>query len=355
MSIAATNWAWSLMDLPNATVKLVLMKHADHAHDDGTHTFQGVETIAVYALCSPRTVQRSNVWLLEHGYMREGDQSVIPDHYDKRNRPIAYELAMNEATRQEWEALYAGGHGTGVRDAAAAAGSKGGRKAAENKRGANLSPQDVESTPERTGDNLSPQDSEVRGDNQGDSGVTESPFGGDTGVTQTTQEPNLGNTPLSSPSDGVPAQSAPGATASPDGSASKSATKRGTRIPENFAVTADMVTWARTEAPDVDGRVETANFIDYWISKPGKDGVKLDWVATWRQWFRNAQKRLDGQKPSRGTAYDGEKVWGPRPGAAATASDPALGGVSNLSDEELERMYGLRDDEPGDEQHGIAG
>ena len=27
-------------------------------------------------------------------------------------------------------------------------------------------------------------------------------------------------------------------------------------------------------------------FRDYWVSKPGKDGVKLDWSATWRNWIR---------------------------------------------------------------------
>lgn len=27
-------------------------------------------------------------------------------------------------------------------------------------------------------------------------------------------------------------------------------------------------------------------FRDFWISKPGKDGVKLDWSATWRNWIR---------------------------------------------------------------------
>ncbi len=28
-------------------------------------------------------------------------------------------------------------------------------------------------------------------------------------------------------------------------------------------------------------------FADYWKAKPGKDGCKLDWVATWRNWCRN--------------------------------------------------------------------
>lgn len=33
-------------------------------------------------------------------------------------------------------------------------------------------------------------------------------------------------------------------------------------------------------------RIEAAKFRDYWIAKPGKDGIKMDWPATWRNWVR---------------------------------------------------------------------
>lgn len=199
MSIAATNWVWALEDLPNATVKLVLMKYADHAHDDGTHTWQSIKKVAKYALCSERTAQRAVAYLVDHGYMREGDQSVIPDHYDPRNRPIAYELAMGEATRLQWEVENAASGGA-RRQAAAAAGKKGAAKRAAAKAqvsgGDDLSPPDLASTATGSGgDNLSPQDSDARGDNQDKSGVTESPLRGDTGVTQTTPETTQGNHP----------------------------------------------------------------------------------------------------------------------------------------------------------------
>lgn len=32
-------------------------------------------------------------------------------------------------------------------------------------------------------------------------------------------------------------------------------------------------------------------FRDYWIAKPGKDGAKLDWDATWRNWCRREAER----------------------------------------------------------------
>lgn len=66
---------------------------------------------------------------------------------------------------------------------------------------------------------------------------------------------------------------------------------RATRIPDTFAVDADMVAWARTNTPHVDGRHETAKFIDYWTAKSGKDATKVDWVATWRNWMRKAAEQ----------------------------------------------------------------
>jgi hypothetical protein len=67
--------------------------------------------------------------------------------------------------------------------------------------------------------------------------------------------------------------------------------KRGTRIPDDFAVTPDMVAWARENTPHVDGRYETAQFCDYWQSKAGRDATKLNWILTWRTWMRKAEKQ----------------------------------------------------------------
>jgi hypothetical protein len=100
-------------------------------------------------------------------------------------------------------------------------------------------------------------------------------------------------------------------------SSSSSPRKRGTRIPDDFAVTSDMVAWAKENAPAVDGRVETENFRDYWVAKSGTTATKLDWVATWRTWMRNAQQRTGArnglrvvggyqpfQNPADQSAYD---------------------------------------------------
>jgi len=67
--------------------------------------------------------------------------------------------------------------------------------------------------------------------------------------------------------------------------------KTGTRMPDPFPVSAEMVDWARRECPHVDVKRETERFADYWRGKAGKDGRKLDWAATWRNWMRTAEDR----------------------------------------------------------------
>jgi hypothetical protein len=67
--------------------------------------------------------------------------------------------------------------------------------------------------------------------------------------------------------------------------------KTGTRMPDPFPVTAEMARWAREHAPHVDVGRETERFADHWRGKPGKDGRKLDWTATWRNWMRTAEDR----------------------------------------------------------------
>jgi hypothetical protein len=82
--------------------------------------------------------------------------------------------------------------------------------------------------------------------------------------------------------------------------ASSSRTKRGTRIPADFIATPEMVAWAREHAPTVDGPRETAKFVNYWQAIAGAKGVKLDWVATWRNWLLNAAERAPNAKPTTG-------------------------------------------------------
>lgn len=75
-----------------------------------------------------------------------------------------------------------------------------------------------------------------------------------------------------------------------DTSSARTRSGRGSRIPDDFTVTADMAAWARAECPDVDGRFETAQFVDYWRSRADPAAAKADWPSAWRTWMRRAQK-----------------------------------------------------------------
>lgn len=78
---------------------------------------------------------------------------------------------------------------------------------------------------------------------------------------------------------------------SPSESSTRTRT-RGTRIPEDFQVTEEMRAWYRREIGNaIDGVAETAKFIDYWRGKSGQQATKVDWIATWRYWMRNAKDR----------------------------------------------------------------
>ena len=76
---------------------------------------------------------------------------------------------------------------------------------------------------------------------------------------------------------------------------------RGSRIPKNFTVTDEMREWAATEVPLVDVDRNLPEFIDYWSGVPGSRGVKIDWVATWRNSMRKKQEFAvrDGVRPQR--------------------------------------------------------
>ena len=70
-------------------------------------------------------------------------------------------------------------------------------------------------------------------------------------------------------------------------SAPSAKSPRGTALPKDWTLPDDWKTWAEKERPDVDVVTVAESFRDFWIAKPGKDGRKADWQATWRNWVRN--------------------------------------------------------------------
>lgn len=86
-----------------------------------------------------------------------------------------------------------------------------------------------------------------------------------------------------------------------EASRDKIARTAGTRLPEPFPITDEMREWVATEGITVSqARASTERFVDYWRGKPGKDGRKTDWVATWRNWLRrDVENGPSGLKPDR--------------------------------------------------------
>ena len=76
---------------------------------------------------------------------------------------------------------------------------------------------------------------------------------------------------------------------------SPAAPPQGTRLDKDWTLPDDWRAWCTEHRPDLDPQSVADQFRDFWVAKPGKDGRKADWMATWRNWCRS-------QKPGLGMA-----------------------------------------------------
>lgn len=78
-----------------------------------------------------------------------------------------------------------------------------------------------------------------------------------------------------------------------------------TKIPADWAPPPHEAKQARVAAPSVNVEYETAQFVDWAISK---GEARADWLAAWRRWIRSTHARNveRGWKPLRSTAPAGE-------------------------------------------------
>lgn len=63
-------------------------------------------------------------------------------------------------------------------------------------------------------------------------------------------------------------------------------------MPADWVLPPDWESWAEAERQDLDITSVACQFRDYWVAKPGKDGRKLDWHATWRNWVRGQRQQI---------------------------------------------------------------
>jgi hypothetical protein len=155
VSIEASSFVLSVsMGRGNGLRKLILLGYANHADKFGRGAYPSTQTIADYAECDVRTVQRHVSWLLERGFLHEGDQQMV-DHLDPRYRPIVYDVAMSTDQIKQWAAD--GVPSAGSRTRAAHAGRRGGHASSQLSRGDNLSPLPKDASPQANrDDNMSP-------------------------------------------------------------------------------------------------------------------------------------------------------------------------------------------------------
>lgn len=74
--------------------------------------------------------------------------------------------------------------------------------------------------------------------------------------------------------------------------------KKGARLASDWLLPSIWGQWAMSEGmTEAQVRAEADKFRDYWVSKAGAGGVKLDWQATWRNWVRNAKGKHENGKP----------------------------------------------------------
>lgn len=80
----------------------------------------------------------------------------------------------------------------------------------------------------------------------------------------------------------------------------------GSRLSENWQPSEKLRAWAEANRPDLDIATTIETFVDYWQSKPGKDGRKLDWDATFRNWVRGQiGQRFPSKNGSENPAFAG--------------------------------------------------
>jgi uncharacterized protein YdaU (DUF1376 family) len=81
---------------------------------------------------------------------------------------------------------------------------------------------------------------------------------------------------------------------------------RGTRL-QLSALPDDWQSFCIAERPDLQPAAVFERFVDYWRAQPGQQGVRADWLATWRNWVRNERApafRLGGAPVSKQAALE---------------------------------------------------
>lgn len=90
--------------------------------------------------------------------------------------------------------------------------------------------------------------------------------------------------------------------------ASPAPSNRGSRLSGSWSPDPSVWDDMLSQFPDVDLKLETEQFRDYWIAKSGKDATKLDWNRTWRNWIRKSQTFNNRNSRARSSNSTGKEL-----------------------------------------------
>lgn len=86
-------------------------------------------------------------------------------------------------------------------------------------------------------------------------------------------------------------------------------TQRGSRLPADFVLPEDWIGFCQQYRKDLNPHQVFDGFKDFWISKAGSGGVKLDWTATWRNWVRSQSAPKQNQSFAERDELAKRKKW----------------------------------------------
>jgi len=77
----------------------------------------------------------------------------------------------------------------------------------------------------------------------------------------------------------------------------KQQSPKASRLSNDWSVPPDWRVWSVDAGlSTIESADQALRFKDYWMARPGKEGTKLDWEATWRNWCRSFLERLGRTK-----------------------------------------------------------
>lgn len=75
---------------------------------------------------------------------------------------------------------------------------------------------------------------------------------------------------------------------------------RGSRLAPDWVPSGEEIDYCTSQRPDLDPEITAMKFKNYWLGRAGKDAVKADWLATWRNWVLNEKQGPNKPPAKRG-------------------------------------------------------